>query len=385
MTQARKFSQSNASSTKLRLRISTHVLQQCQLIFRTLVTGPRFARLRTSLRRFRFAFLIVAVFFGMVGLPAATATLLHPPVVTEAAEAWLHMADAGVSVRVYETSVGRIVQMPMNVYLSDVLAAEFPPTASQDSLRAGAVAARTYVMHARVQPPSKQTLAGQEGADVTDSSAWDLPFYSVATQQQKYPGGLADTYMTHIQAAIEATDGLILTSASTLGSSTPGQVPILAFTFAISPGRTRDARAVFGQSIPYLQSVACPDDAAVVRAEEKIVAASTVLQALHLPATTPLSQLALGPRDSAGFVTAVTAPNHTYNGSDVAARLGLPSADMTWKIEGKNILITTVGSGTNLGMSLHEALVLGGRGMAWSDILKRFYPGTTLQLDAKWM
>jgi len=338
-------------------------------------SSPRLQHLRARLRHFRLLGGIAAAFIGMIALPGAIAVTLHRPLAVPSADAWLHTADAQVTLKVYETSSGRIVDMPLNTYLSDVLAAEFPPSASPATLQAGAVAARTYAIRAHADKPAQSSLAAQEGADVTDSSAWDLPFYTVAVQARKYPN-IADAYMVRIQQAIEATDGLVLSNA--------GQ-PIFAFTFAMSPGRTRAAADVFGKSIPYLQPVACPDDAAVVQPQTRTLAGVDVLQALGLPARTSLAALQLGPRDAAGFITALTTPQRTFTGQEVSARLNLPSTHMTWRVVGNHIEITTIGVGTDLGMSLHEALILGAKGMAWTDILKRFYAGASLQLDAPWM
>lgn len=97
----------------------------------------------------RFVVCVALIFFGMIGVPTIVAKLVHRGAMPDVT-AWLHTADAKRTVRVYQTSSDTTTSMALNDYVLDVLAAEFSPGAPMASLKAAAVATRTYAIHAMI-------------------------------------------------------------------------------------------------------------------------------------------------------------------------------------------------------------------------------------------
>lgn len=364
---------------------------------------------------------LTGVFAALICVPAASAWAIHrtsPGLVGR----WINSVDAQTTISVYRVGSGTVSHVPLNNYIVNVLAAELPPTAPMQSLEAAAVATRTYIVYLMAHKGTAITsIAAEHGALVTDDPLLDLPWLTEAQQVQKY-GANDATYTARLQEAVIATDSEVLTYQGS---------PIPAFMFALSPGRTRNASAVFGRNMPYLPSVACPADqadpaatrtltftpaqlasrlglasATSVGTSGGITTTSTAAKTSAAtgtaktgtsngtPATAASTAAQLNPaaftissRGSEGFVQTINMRGsvRAWTGIDFANRLGLPSADFTLAVRGGNLVVTTKGVGTDIGMSLHEATVLAAQGDSWKAIVSHFYPGTTAVSDLPFM
>ncbi|WDL95222.1 SpoIID/LytB domain-containing protein [Alicyclobacillus sp. ALC3] len=424
--------------------------------FSNLLASRALRRLAGPLRRIeierptKVILALTGVFAALICVPAVSAWSIHrtsPDLVGR----WINSVDAQTTISVYRIGSGTVSHVPLNNYIVNVLAAELPPTAPMQSLEAAAVATRTYIVYLMAHKGAAITsIAAQHGALVTDDPLLDLPWLTEAQQVQKY-GANDATYTARLQEAVIATDGKVLTYQGS---------PIPAFMFALSPGRTRNASAVFGRNMPYLPSVACPADQADPAATRTLTftpaqlashlglasgtaatggtasggasttggagaststggastsatsktgasktgAAKTGVTTTGIPKTstspsrtntaaagTAASRTgALNPaaftvssRGSEGFVQTINMKGslRAWTGIDFANRLGLPSADFTLAVQGGNLVVTTRGIGTDIGMSLHEATVLAAGGDSWKAIVSHFYPGTTTVSD----
>lgn len=351
---------------------------------------------------------VALVLFIIVALPAMVAKVSQRGSMPDVT-AWLHTVDAQSEIRVYDTGSESASTMPLNDYILGVLSAEFSPTTPIATLEAAAVATRTYAVHAMLtrkaaaassSPPANTagqagspaptlpsatataasgstpggfSLAIRNNADVTNDSQLDLPMATKSDVEAQYPHK-ALRFLSNAQAAIEKTDGLVLTYQ--------GQ-PILAFMFDLSPGKTRSSQAVFGHNLPYLQAVNCPDDASDPDRISTTTRTPNDVAQVFGESSVALASLKLK-RASDGFVLSVTDGRHTVSGGDFAAKLGLPSADFKWNLVNGNLNVTTYGRGTDLGMSLHEATVLASKGNGWKSIVSHFYPDTNIQLDDRY-
>ncbi|MFD1675802.1 SpoIID/LytB domain-containing protein [Alicyclobacillus fodiniaquatilis] len=317
----------------------------------------------------RFCICILLIFAGIVGLPTAIAHIFHRGPMPDIT-AWLHTSDAKINVRVYDTVTSSSSNMALNTYILDVLAAECTPSTPLQSLEAAAVATRTYAVRALDKESTGSSYAASHGADVTDDGQLDLPLASASDIEDEYPD-TAFQFLSQIKAAIETTDGLVLTYK---------QQPILAFMFDLSPGMTRSGQTALHQNLPYLKAISCPDD----KADPDRVATnrfeSREVAQVFSAADIQLAKLQMD-RLKDGFVSTVTYQNHTLSGTDFANQLHLPSADFTWKVDGDTLVITSYGRGTDIGMSLHEADVMATKGDSWKMIVSHFYPSAKVQVD----
>ncbi|MFB5191034.1 SpoIID/LytB domain-containing protein [Alicyclobacillus fastidiosus] len=321
----------------------------------------------------RFVVRIALIFFAIVGLPTMIARSVHRGPMPDVT-AWLHTSDAKRQIRVYSTETESTTTMTLNNYVLDVLSAEFSPGAPMASLKAAAVATRTYAIHAMTQRGGTPSVADQHGADVTDDASLDLPIATESDVEAEYPNQSLQ-FLSQLQAAVEATDGQIIVYQ---------KKPILAFMFEESPGKTRSSVDALHQSIPYLPAIACPDDAVDPDRISANTFESRELGQAFGQAAVKLNQLKLT-RAPDGFVTSVKAGDQTMTGADFAAKLSLPSTDFQWQVGKQGLTITSYGRGLDIGMSLHEAQALAAKGMDWQHILSHFYPGTSVQSDGEFV
>ncbi|WP_206830645.1 SpoIID/LytB domain-containing protein [Alicyclobacillus fructus] len=314
----------------------------------------------------QFGVRLAVAFVAMVIVPVGIAKALQRSPMPNVS-AWVATHDARTELRVYDVETGQSSPMSLNAYILQVLLANCSPRASLTSLEAASVAVRTYAVRSMLHPSG---AARRAHADLTDNASLDLPMETEHELELSIGAQAALPFLARAQAAIEATDGQILTY---------GGQPILAFLCEISTGRTRSAEEALGYPLPYLRSTACPADAAnPARVSTVTYTLGAFNQALsaHLTDFRNLSVV----RASDGFVQAVKAGSETWSGPTFAANLGLASDDFTWKASGDRLTLTCYGRGPDLGMSLNEADALALKGMSYRAILAHFYPGARLEV-----
>jgi hypothetical protein len=121
---------------------------------------------------------------------------------------------------------GAVVEMAMDEYLKGVVPHEVPPSWPRESLRAQAVAARSYA--------STRFAHGDQGADVcttTHCQVWRPTHYDTTDR------------------AVNDTHGVVARYNGAI---------IYAFFFGHCDGHTRNSQDVWGGYLPYCQGVVCP-------------------------------------------------------------------------------------------------------------------------------
>ncbi len=244
--------------------------------------------------------------------------------------------------------------------------AEVPSSWPAEALKAQAIAARTYALHAKNTPSPGPWKA--DGADICNTDSCQV-YAGLAKEKGPEGGAWA--------AAVDDTAGQVLLY---------GGKPLFA-EYSDSNG----GQSVAG-SQPYLPSVADPDDA------------STAVGHWHwgasLAAVAPLFDVAAPlvltgvSRDGDVITYVVTGPdNVTAQGTMAAAELRsrvngslpvppglpspLPSPDYTVGVEGDSVVFDGGGWGHGVGMSQEGALVKAQRGMSADEILAAYYGGIT--------
>ena len=84
-------------------------------------------------------------------------------------------------------------------------------------------------------------------------------------------------------------------------------------------------------------------------------------------------------RSEAGSVIDVLVGEVRIKGSEVRQTLGLNSSNFKVRVEGENLVFTTIGYGHGVGMSQFGARFLALDGKSYDQILSHYYPGTALQ------
>lgn len=276
------------------------------------------------------------------------------------------------TVTVLQAASGNVVEMDTLEYLVGCVACEMPPSYHEEALKAQAVAAYTNLQRLKQNPDGK---AGT--ADITDDTGTHQGYYDAATRQEKW-GGKYEIYNEKVTAAVLAVLGQTLTYDG---------APITAAYFALCPGRTESAQTIWGNEIPYLQSVTSTGDRlspelnseAVFSAEElrKALSADSEITLGDDPAAWFLGDLQVS-ENGTGTVTAVTVGGKTMTGQQLRTALGLASPAFTVALQDSNFTFSVTGSGHFVGMSQYGADYMARQGADYKEILAHYYPGTTI-------
>ncbi|MBQ1705976.1 MAG: stage II sporulation protein D [Clostridia bacterium] len=260
-------------------------------------------------------------------------------------------------------------------YLEGVLAAEMPADFPEEALKAQAVAARTYALY-------KIAASADAGADMhhgaqlcTDPSHCEA-FLDLAVQASALWGDGAEMYRERIARAVEETDGQILTYDG---------APIAAVFCAAAADQTESAYDVWGTELPYLVNVPSsggPDCGNYFgEARVSLDDFRTAVAVRHPDAVfsdRPEEWITNADRSPAGGIRTLTIGGAKIKGTELRQCFALNSANFTVRIEGDELVFSTVGYGHGVGLSQYGARYMALSGDDYKTILSHYYPGTEL-------
>ena len=219
-----------------------------------------------------------------------------------------------------------------------------------ETVKSQAVIARSEVYRRLENGESKGEILGE----VSDGLLSNGRFISGGEVIWKLLSG-ADQ-LQHYGMATEATAGQVLTYKGELK---------LAPYHEISSGKTRKGEEVFhSEEYAYLKSV----DSSLDKEAPDYVS-STYVSASQLPA-----KLVLKKRDSAGYVTALTADGNWVEGETFRLGMHLASANFSVQKVGKMVRFLCKGKGHGLGFSQYGGNEMAKKGSGWEEILEAYFP-----------
>ena len=256
---------------------------------------------------------------------------------------------------------GNLQQMSLREYLVGVVLAEMPADFEPEALKAQAVVARTY---------TKKRMEGSkhDGAAVCMDSGCCQGWKSEAEYLSQ--GGRSAS-VEKIRSAVEDTDGLVLRYDGRL---------IDATYFSCSGGTTEDALAVWGQDVPYLQSVESPGEEESPRFTDSVsFSPAQFAGKLGLDSTgDPTAWFGSVTYTDGGGVEAMIIRGKTFTGTQLRQKLGLRSTAFQVQPSPDAITITTRGFGHRVGMSQYGAQAMARAGSTCGEILAHYYTGAEL-------
>lgn len=261
---------------------------------------------------------------------------------------------------------GKAVTMPLETYVEGVVAAEISNDFPLEAIRAQAVAARTYA----VSKISRGRSETHPDADVCDDFHHCAAYRDIAVETA------AGTDLSRVQQAVRDTAGEILTYDG---------APIVALFHCVSGPRTEAAADVWGEDIPYLQSVVSPGGSACDAYEGSVtLTAEEFLQKTHetFPAAditgSPDNWFKASDRSAAGGIRTIELGGATVEGTAVRALFGLNSTNFTITTTADSITFHTIGYGHGVGLSQYGAKYMAEQGATYQDILTHYYTGASL-------
>lgn len=267
--------------------------------------------------------------------------------------------DDGVSVHVLID--GRICEMSLHDYLIGVLLAEMPGYFAPDALKAQAVASRSFTLY-------KANVHRHGQADVCSSPA--------CCQAWKDPAQYGEETVRVFREAVEATDGLVATYA--------GEVIEAAF-FASTGGATESAETVWGNAVPYLQSVKSVGEAeanyhgmTLYYTPEEFSACLSGVFSESASAQEPEQWLGTSVFTQGGGLASVQICGQSVSGRTLQRAFALRSTHIRLTFENGKFVIRTQGYGHRVGLSQYGAQEMALRGADFEEILTHYYQGCVI-------
>lgn len=240
--------------------------------------------------------------------------------------------------------------MDINDYLVGVLLYEMPGDFELDALRAQAVAARTFALY---------DISKHESNAVCTESICCQGY--ISPDEYLSAGGSVDV-VTKMIEAVRSTDGEVLVYNGNL---------IEATYFSSAGGRTERAVDVWGEDVPYLQSV---------ESEEGDRTHTTQIALKDFCVTLGIANAYLHVDDVThtygGGIESITINGKTFTGTQLRKVLGLRSTQIEFQFTEDSVIVTTRGYGHRVGMSQYGANAMALEGTDYIDILEHYYTGT---------
>ena len=268
--------------------------------------------------------------------------------------------DKGRAVRLLQPD-GTVVQTDMEAYLRQVVAAEMPASFEPEALKAQACAARTYTSRL-------QNRGGKhDNADVcTDSKCCQA-----YCEPEGYirNGGTYENVRKVFDAVME-TAGQVLYYEDRL---------IMATYFSSAGNATEDAKAVWGNSVPYLVAVSSPEGDNRYNGEKISFTAKEFQEKLGATLKgKPESWFGAVTYTVGGGVDQIRIGGKLYKGTLLREKLGLRSTDFSVTTTDTGVTFTTNGYGHRVGLSQYGADAMAVNGSDYEQILLHYYTGTRL-------
>ncbi|MFB4169795.1 stage II sporulation protein D [Virgibacillus sp. JSM 102003] len=276
------------------------------------------------------------------------------------------MGNSPFSVAVARANSDTVENVPLETYVSRVVASEMPAEFEIEALKAQALAARTFIVnHLMQQGDSKKS-------DVTDT-IYDQVYHNDKELRKEW-GSDYSWKINKIKKAVAATTGEILTYNNT---------PIQIAFFSTSNGYTENSEDYWENKVPYLRSVKSPWDKNSPKfLDQKIFSIKEVEKqlGLELPNNNPLAMEIT--RTESNRVAKLKVADQTFTGRKVREKLKLKSSDFSIEQKNDHLIFTTKGFGHGIGMSQYGANGMAKEGKNYKEIVKYYYKGIEVnQLD----
>lgn len=277
---------------------------------------------------------------------------------------------SSLPIKVYRTEKKVVETLPLETYITGVVAAEMPAEFELEALKAQALAARTYIVRRLNEGKFDDVPAGGQVLDTVRHQV-----YMDENQRRERWKDQYEWKNQRITQAVRATAGVVLTYNGE---------PIDATFFSTSNGFTENSDEYWEKPIPYLKSVASPWDIQSPRYEETVIKTTAELEKdlgvkLAQEASTNGAWYRIERTTTGNRVGKISIAGKEFTGREFREKLNLNSSSFTMELRGNQVFITTKGYGHGVGMSQWGANGMAKNGKSAEQIVKYFYQGINLQ------
>lgn len=276
------------------------------------------------------------------------------------------------TVSVYITSQNKIVNVPLEEYISGVISNEMPASFEMEALKAQAIAARTYLASRKIKKCVKAN-----GADICDSTHCQV-YTSKAVRLELWDESVRDENWNKISEAVELTKGQVL--------SYQNELVLYPQFFSTSSGKTENSVDLYWADLPYLKSVESSGEEIAPKFESEVsMTISEFIDKFNnnypssaLNENNIESNINIISKSEAGGVKEIKVGDETIRGQDFRFLYGLNSSNFTYQIDEESIVFKCKGYGHGVGMSQWGANVMAKEGKSYEEILKHYYTGVEI-------
>ena len=268
-----------------------------------------------------------------------------------------------VSVMVWRTVSKTVDTIPLEEYVSGVVASEMPSNFDFEALKAQAVAARTYGL-AKMEKSKSGNPQAHPKAPLCDG-----------THCQAYR---SDKISDKVREAVLETKGQVMYYQ--------GEMIDQPLFHSASGERTENSEDVFSAAVPYLRSVESGKyENGAYAAETYAIGLDALVKKVKTVAGGASAEpVAVVSRSEGGRVEQFQVGGATVTGRQIRELLGLRSANFTVQMitdssGGRQVLFTTSGNGHGVGMSQYGADGMGKAGFDYKEILQHYYSGVEVR------
>ena len=280
--------------------------------------------------------------------------------------------SADITVKIYLTKENKVIEMSIDEYLVGAVLAQIPPDLNDETLKAQAVLARTYIYSCYLSEADSPTPA-LHGALISDDDRIYQSFFT-EEQAEKYYGDGYDAARRRVMGAVRSTPYILTYN---------GEPAVAAFHSA-SSGYTESALTAWGQDIPYLQAVESSCDRELEGAETHMTIDEDEMRTLLSEQFGVQLHGAPGEwltveANERGYVTSVKANDTDIDVRQFVSAAGLASPCFTYTYKDGVFGFTAHGFGHLVGMSQYGADRMAEDGSSFKDILEYYFKGCTLK------
>jgi len=268
-------------------------------------------------------------------------------------------------ISVYIKDSGTTQIMNTDDYLMGVVFAEMPSSFNEEALKAQAVSARTYLYYKIEYYKTHPIPESHKGAIICTDHAHCCGMRDISSAD--------NNEKEKISTAVSATKNVVMLYDNK---------PINAVFHSASGGSTESAADVWGEDIPYLQSVASVGDnlspkyTSVYEASVKDFKQTAEKSIKGINWDNGIySDIK---RSNAGGIISIKIGGVEIAGTEFRKIFSLLSTNADISVSNENIKISVKGYGHGVGMSQYGANYLASNGYTYENILKSYYTGITI-------
>lgn len=269
------------------------------------------------------------------------------------------------TIQVFRAQTDTTVDMTMFEYICGSVAAEMPLAYNEEAIKAQAVACYTNAMRL------KKANSESKG-DISDDTTVHQGYIDKNERKEKW-GDSYEKYEKKLQNAVK--------EVYEKGIYYKNELCVASF-FAISNGKTEDAKNIWNTTVPYLKSVDSSWDktatkypSTVTYTKEEFVKLAKSLKA----EVSKTNQIKITKTTETGTVTKVKLGSSTFTGEEIRKAFGLRSPTFKIKTTDDSVTFTVYGYGHGVGLSQNGANALAEKGYTYEEILKHYYTGITIK------